>query len=255
MAKTAPDDRARLAALCGHLSPAQQSGLRSAPETGSAGRPPEQLLDTSALALGRTARAAVAGSHRDGLLAGRRGRAIVDIALGGDRCADTLGDDSLDDHDAFASFGAKPHLITGPYGMRGLNPYPVDPDVPGPAGTGRGRAGPGQPHRPDPAVHPPSLIACHSANCNARRARWLRPAWCLPRRAQRSLFRVEPPDRSDPVRPRRLVPDATRGPCPAGHVRPLPEGPPRCELDSGGATARLWMARDARAGQDDRRPR
>jgi hypothetical protein len=40
-------------------------------------------------------------------------------------------------------------------------------------------------------------------------------------------------------------------PCPAGHVRPLPEGPSRCELNSGGATARLWMARDARAGQDD----
>jgi hypothetical protein len=35
--------------------------------------------------------------------------------------------------------------------------------VPGPACTGRGRAGPGQPHRPEPAVHPPSLITCHPA--------------------------------------------------------------------------------------------
>ena len=34
-------------------------------------------------------------------------------------------------------------------------------------------------------------------------------------------------------------------------VRPLPEGPPECELNSGGATGRIWMARDARAGQDD----
>lgn len=169
-----------------HLSPAQQSGPRSAPGTGSAGRPPEQLVDTSALTLGRTARAAVAGSRRDSLLAGRRGRAIVDVALKGNRCTGTLGDDPLDDHDALASFVAQPHLITGPYGMCGLDPYPVDPDVPGPAGTRRGRAGPGQPHRPDPAVHPPSLITRHSANCNAIRARWPRPAGCLPRRALRS---------------------------------------------------------------------
>jgi len=133
-------------------------------ETGSAGRTPEQLLDTPALALGRTARAAVAGSHHDSLLARRRGRAVVDIAPGGNRCAGALGDHPLDHHDVFASFVMQPHLITGPYGVRGLDPYPVDPDVPGPAGTGRGRTGPGQPHRPDPAVHPPSLITCHSAN-------------------------------------------------------------------------------------------
>jgi hypothetical protein len=57
----------------------------------------------------------------------------------------------------------QPHLITGLHGMRGLDPYPVDPDVPGSAGTGRCRAGPGQSYRPDPAVHPPSLITCHSA--------------------------------------------------------------------------------------------
>lgn len=124
---------------------------------------PEQLLDAPALALGRTARAAVPDSHRDSLLAGRRGRAVVDVARGGSRCADTLGDDLLDDHDAFTSLAAQPHLITGPHGMRGLYPDPVDPDVPGPAGNGRSRTGPGKPHRPDPAVHPPSLITCHSA--------------------------------------------------------------------------------------------
>jgi hypothetical protein len=45
--------------------------------------------------------------------------------------------------------------------------------VPGPAGTGRGRTGRGQPHRPDPAVHPPSLITCHPSDCNAIRARRL----------------------------------------------------------------------------------
>lgn len=72
----------------------------------------------------------VAGSHRDSLLAGRRGRAVVDVATGGNRCADTLSDDPLDDHDALTSFVAQPHLITGPHWMRGLDPYPVDPDVP-----------------------------------------------------------------------------------------------------------------------------
>jgi hypothetical protein len=104
------------------------------PETGSAARTPEQLLDAPALAFGRTARAAVPDSHRDGLLARRKGRAVVDIASGGNRCADTLGDDLLDDHDAVTSLAAQPHLITGPYGMRGLDPDPVDPHVPGPAG-------------------------------------------------------------------------------------------------------------------------
>jgi hypothetical protein len=138
---------------------------------GSAGRPPEQSLDAPALALGWTARAAVPDSHRDGLLAGRRGRAVVDVARGGSRCADTLGDDLLDDHDAVTSLGAHPHLITGPHGMRGLYPDPVDPDVPGPAGNGRSRPGPGQPNRPDPAVHPPSLITCHPATVMPSRVR------------------------------------------------------------------------------------
>src|SRR5262249_10196805 len=127
-------------------------------ETGSASRPPEQLLDTSALALGRTASAAVPGSHRASLLAGRRRRAVVDVARGGHGCADTLGDNLLGDRAPFTSFVAQPPLITGPYGMRGLDAEPVDPEVPGPAGNGCGRAGPGQPHRPDPAVHPRSLI-------------------------------------------------------------------------------------------------
>jgi hypothetical protein len=48
--------------------------------------------------------------------------------------------------------------VARPNGTRGLDPYPVDPDVPGPAGTGRGQAGLGQPHRPDPAVHPPAPL-------------------------------------------------------------------------------------------------
>jgi hypothetical protein len=126
-----------------------RAARRPAPEapqvsaTGSAGRPPEQLVDTAALALGRTARAAVPGRHWDSLLARRWGRAVVDVAPGGDRCADALGDDLLDDHDAFTSFVAQPHLVPGPYGMRGLDPDPVDPDVSGPAGTGRSRTGRG----------------------------------------------------------------------------------------------------------------
>jgi AcrR family transcriptional regulator len=157
--------------------PGQQPGPRAARGTGSAGRPPEELLDTAAVALGRTARAAGPGSHRDGLLAGRRGRAVVDVARGGSRCADTLGDDLLDDHDAFTFFAAQPHLVTDPYGMCGLDPDPIDPDVPGPAGNGRGRTGPGQPHRPDPAVHAPSLITCHLATVMGMPVRLL-PVCC-----------------------------------------------------------------------------
>src|SRR4029077_20940696 len=130
--------------------PARQSGLRGAPGTGSAGRPPEQLLDAPALALGRTARAPVPGRHRNSLLAGRRRRAVVDVALSGNGCADTLGDDLPDDHDAFTSLTTQPHLVTGPHGMRGLDPDPVAPDVPGPAGNRCGRTGLGQPYRPDP---------------------------------------------------------------------------------------------------------
>src|SRR5271166_1515121 len=118
----------------------------------SARRPAEQLVDAAAFALGRTARAALAGRYRDPLLAGRRGRAVVDVALGGHRCAGPLGDDPRDDHDALASFLAQPHLVTGLDRMRGLDPGSVDPDMPGLAGTGCGRAGLGQPHRPDPAV-------------------------------------------------------------------------------------------------------
>jgi len=38
--------------------------------------------------------------------------------------------DPHDDHDAFASVLARPHLITGPDRMRGLDPHPVDPDCP-----------------------------------------------------------------------------------------------------------------------------
>src|SRR3981081_2562924 len=129
----------------------------------SAGRPPEQLLDTAALALGRTARAALADSDRDNLLARRRGRAGVDVALGGNRGAGPLGDAPRHDHDAFATSVAEPHLITGPDQMRGLDPRPVDPDVPGLAGTGRDRAGLGQPDRPEPAVHPSRLTPGHPA--------------------------------------------------------------------------------------------
>ena|SRR5487761_1401769 len=88
------------------------------PGSGSAGRPPEQLLDTAALPFGRTACAAIANRHRGSFLAWRRGRTVVDVALGGNRCPDTLGNDPHDDHDAFVSLLAQPHLVTGPDRMR-----------------------------------------------------------------------------------------------------------------------------------------
>jgi hypothetical protein len=55
--------------------------------------------------------------------------------------------------------------------------------VPGPAGNGRSRTGPGQPHRPDPAVHPPSLITCHLATVMR---------YVLPGCAQPDAFRQGP---------------------------------------------------------------
>jgi hypothetical protein len=134
----------------------------------SAGWTPEQFVDTTAFALGRPARTSFTSRHRDRRLARRRGRTVVDVALGGDRCAGPLGDHPDDDHDAFSSVLSQPHLIAGPDRMCGLDPQPVDPHVPGPAGTGRGRAGLGQPHRPDPAVHPSRLIIGHSATVMRR---------------------------------------------------------------------------------------
>jgi len=179
MMRTGNSIEARLHEADTHLGSGAMPSTRGVadlgrPGPGSAGRPPEQLLDTAALAFGRTACASIASSHRDSFLARRSGRAVVGIALGGSRCADAPGNDPQDDHDAFASLLAQPHLVTGLDRMRGLDPCPVDPDVPGPAGTRRGRTGPGQPHRPDPAVHPPRLLTCHSATVMRRVPRKLR---------------------------------------------------------------------------------
>ncbi len=104
----------------------------------SAGFPPEQLVDAAALALGRPTRATFADGHRDDRLAWRRRRAVVDVALGGHGGADPFADDLRGDHDAFASVLAEPDLVTGPDQVRGFDPCPVDPHVPGPAGTGGG---------------------------------------------------------------------------------------------------------------------
>ncbi len=61
---------------------------------------------------------------------------MVDVALGGHGRADSPVDDLRDDHYAFASVLAEPDLVTGPDRVSGFDAYPVDPDVPGLAGTG-----------------------------------------------------------------------------------------------------------------------
>lgn len=124
-------------------------------------RPPEQPLNAAALAFGGPTRATIANSHRDDLLARRGRRALVAIALDGHGRADALGDDPRNDHDAFASLVAKPNLIADPDRVRGLHPHPIDPDVPASAGVGGDRTGLGQPHRPDPTVHPGALPLTH----------------------------------------------------------------------------------------------
>ena len=98
----------------------------------------EQLVDAAAFTLGRPTRAAFADGYREDRLAWRRGRAVVDVALGGHGRADPFADDLRDDHDAFASVLAEPDLVTGPDQVRGFDACPVDPDVSGPAGTGGG---------------------------------------------------------------------------------------------------------------------
>jgi hypothetical protein len=60
---------------------------------------------------------------------------VVDVALGGRGCADSFAYDLRDDHYAFASVLAEPDLVPGPDRVRGFDPGPVDPDVPGPAST------------------------------------------------------------------------------------------------------------------------
>ena len=104
----------------------------------SAGCPSEQLVDAAAFTLGRSARAAFADGHRDGCLAWRRRRAVVDVALGGHGRADSSADDLRDDHYAFASVVADPDLVASPDQVCGFDACRVDPDVPRLARTGGG---------------------------------------------------------------------------------------------------------------------
>ena len=167
---------ARWYAAANHLLDRRRALTGGGLTGGSAGRPAEQPLDGAAVALGRAARAAVADGHRHDRLARRRGRAVVGVARGGAGGTDPLADHPDHGHDALAALLAEPHLIAGPDQVRGLDPHPVDPDVPGPAGSGTGRAGLDQPDRPDPAVHPPRLIVCHPATVMRPAASPARPA-------------------------------------------------------------------------------
>ncbi len=63
---------------------------------------------------------------------------MVDVALGGHGRTDSPVNDLRDDHYPFASVLAEPDLVTGPDRVSGFDAYPVDPDMPGPAGTGGG---------------------------------------------------------------------------------------------------------------------
>src|SRR5207249_3505949 len=113
-----------------------------------------QPLHLAPVALGGAARPAVAQPDRHGVLARRRRRAVVDEALRGHRRPDPLAHDARDHHDPVAPRMAQPHLVTGPHRLRGFDALSVDPDVPRAAGRGRHGARLGQPHGPDPAVHP-----------------------------------------------------------------------------------------------------
>ena len=104
----------------------------------SASWPAEQLVDAAAFTLGGTAAAAFADSHRGDGLARWRGRAVVDVALGGRQCADALADDLRNGDYALTPVLADPDLVADPDQVRGLDPGPVDPDVSRPAGTGGG---------------------------------------------------------------------------------------------------------------------
>lgn len=88
---------------------------------------------------------------------GRRPRgagagAVVDVALDGDRGADPLADEALDDHDPLAALVDQAYLVADTEGVGGLDPVAVDPYVAALAGGGSGRTGLDQAYGPDPAV-------------------------------------------------------------------------------------------------------
>lgn len=114
----------------------------------------KKLVDTATLTFGRTPRPTSPNSHRHNLLPRRRRRTLVDIAFGSHSGPDPLGDDTRDHHDTFTPLVPQPHLIPDPYGVRSLDPHPVHPHMTTPAGIGRDRTSLGEPHRPNPTVHP-----------------------------------------------------------------------------------------------------
>lgn len=111
-------------------------------------------FDLPALALRRAAGTAVADAHHRGLDGGRRRRALVDQALGGDRSAHPLGHGPADHDDALPPRVEEPYLIARAHGLRRFGALPVDLHVARPAGGRRRRAGLRQAHGPDPRVHP-----------------------------------------------------------------------------------------------------
>src|SRR5690606_9910628 len=101
----------------------------------------EEPFQFAAFALGGASRAALAAADRDERRARRRGRALVDEALGGRGRPDPLADDLLHDDDPLPPVVAQPDHVAGPHRGGRLGALVVHPDVARAAGGRRHRAG------------------------------------------------------------------------------------------------------------------
>jgi hypothetical protein len=112
-----------------------------------------ETIEGTTVAFGRSSRSAIAGCDGKVALARRR-RAVIDEALGRDRCSDALVDDTHDLELTVVTVRACRDPITDSDVARRLRRCTVDPDVA--AAYGVGGRGPRRvhAHRPQPSVDP-----------------------------------------------------------------------------------------------------
>jgi transposase len=117
------------------------------------------LVEPAAVTLGGAAHTRVAGTESCAGIAGRRRRAPVNQARGGQLGTDAAAGQPGHLHDPLPTPEPSPDRVTDVDRRGRLGPNPVDLHVPGPAGLrGQGTCL-HQPHRPQPAVDPGGIHA------------------------------------------------------------------------------------------------